>query len=323
MQFDKKTLTVCVLAAASSALLGMALWLSLAGMQLFIFLFGFFVSLPILIVAFGYGTGASMFSAVLGTFFLLFSLPSVAALLIALFFFAPSLFAGWLMGLAQPGSRKDTVVWYPLSQTVFLLALAIVAATIIVMLYLLSSAEVMQHLDGFIDQFIVAVREINLYPATDQALFEKAIRAQFIPGIASVFAVYGLLFHLGNLYFSTRLAKKLGRLNRPLDNWPAALRMPMAALVIFGIGGLATLFPVNETLTICANIIVSALGVGFFASGLAFIHHVTQGRPWRIAVLMAIYIGLFTLVLTPFLVMALIITGLFSTFLSLRRNDKT
>ncbi|RCL00571.1 MAG: hypothetical protein JSC189_001150 [Candidatus Tokpelaia sp. JSC189] len=323
MQFNKKILTACILAAASSSLLGGVLWFSLARMQFFIILlFGLSVSLPILIVTFGYGTHASIFSAALATIFLLFILLPVTALLIAVFFFAPSVFTGWLMGLAQNG-RKNTIFWYPFSQIVFLLALAVISATIIIMLYLLSSADTIQYLNGFFDRFIMTVRENNLYPESDQALFEKAMRIHFIPSIASVLAGYGSLFQLGNLYFSTRLAKKLGHMNRPLDNWPSALRMPLAALVTFGISGLVILFSINETITICANIIISALGVCFFASGLAFIHYIIQNHAWRAAVLTVIYIGLFTLVFTLFFVMALILAGLFATFLPLCHSSRS
>ncbi|RCL01953.1 MAG: hypothetical protein JSC188_000571 [Candidatus Tokpelaia sp. JSC188] len=315
MQFKKKALAVCVLAAAFSSLLNVALWVSLANLWLFIaFLFGLFVSLPILIVAFEYGTYASVFTTVLTTFFLVFILSPVVALLISVFFFAPSMFIGWLMGLRQKGNRENITSWYPLSQIIFLLALSVISATIVIMLYLLSSSETMQHLNGFVDQLITLVHKSNFYSTESQELFEKAIRIHFVLGIASMIAVYGYLLHLGNLYFSIHFAEMLKSLKRPLDNWPTALRMPMIALVILGVSVIVGMLSKDETLTICMNIITSVLSTCFFISGLAFIHHITLGYICRIFLLIAIYVGLFTLILTPFFVMALILTGLFTTF---------
>jgi len=325
MQADIRTLTAGTVAATMSAAFGMGLWLSLAKVQflIFVFAFGSLVSLPVLITIFSYGTNAGIFSAILATFFLVAGLPSVAALLIALFFFIPSVFVGWLMDLARTDRQKGVLLWYPLCPALFQLALVITIAAITLMLYLLSSAEVMQYIDGLINQFTAVIRDSNLYRTTDQTVIEKTLRIRFIPAMASVFAVYGFLFHLGSLYLSMRLAKKLGYLRRPPDDWPAALRMPPAAFFIFSAGWIMSLFPFNDTLVICMDAIVSVLGASFFASGLAFIHQATRGRSWRLSVLVAVYSGLFTLVLTPFIIMALVLTGLFATTFSSHRNDTT
>jgi len=264
-------------------------------------------------MTFGYGIKVSLLSAIIAAFFLIPNLSTVTALLITLFFFIPSLFLSWLMGLAQIDRQKGVVIWYPLSPALFQLALTIAIATIAVMLYILSSVEVTQYIDKFITRLMIAIRESYFYSVEDQAIIEQAIRLRFISIIASILPFYGLLCHTGTIYFAMRLANKIGYLQRPLDDWPTALHMPPVAFFIFAVDWMISPFIKNATLAICMAVIVSALSTGFMIAGLAVIHKATRGFVWRPAVLFAIYGGFFTLILTPLITIGLIIIGLFTT----------
>lgn len=323
MQADIKTLVTAILAAAISAGLCVGLWFNLINMPFLALVLGFFISVPVLITAFGYGTAAGAFSAVAAAFFLFFALSPAMAWVFAVFFLAPAVFAGWLLGLVQTDAQKNTLFWYPLPQMLFQLALVVAIATITLMLSILSSNDTMQYINGLTPQLMATVRESRFYSLADQAVIENLIRSELITLIASVLSIYGFLFHLGSVYFSMRLAKRLRCLNRPLDDWPTVLRMPPAAFFMFVAGWIFGLFALNDTLALCINIIISVLTAGFLVSGIAVIHKVTRDYRWRPFLLCALYTSLFTLVLAPLASFALVITGLLSTLLSLCRGNKT
>jgi hypothetical protein len=242
--------------------------------------------------------------------------------LLTMFFLAPSVFLAWLITLFQFNQEKNIVNWYPLSPALFQLILVISGTTIAIMLYSLSSAEAIRSMNEIIARFLNSLQESNLYPSNDQNLIEHTIHHNFLPIISSTLPAYSFLCHLSNIYFSSRIASQLKVLQRPRDDWPIALRMPPCAFFIFISSWIFNPWIHNNTLILCLSVISSALSVAFMSSGIALIHQITRGYPWRLPILVLLYIGLFTVVLIPFLVLCLIICGLFATPFSKNYNNK-
>lgn len=69
---------------------------------------------------------------------------------------------------------------------------------------------------------------------------------------------------------------------------------------------------------VAATALVGALLAAFMFSGLCLLHDLSRGRPWRLPMLISIYVALIVMqaVLTPLLALV----GLIDTLLGLRRR---
>jgi len=335
-----------VLAAASAALL----WLSLLRAPFLPFLFGIGVSLPVFYALFCGGFLSGLIAAVLAAILLYLALPAASGLLLAVFFFPPALLTGWLLNLRSGAAAMPNIAagqnaatarpaeaapagnpapaaangFYPLSAAIFQLALAVAFVTIAVLLFVFSQPESIAAFEAAAAQIIQLMQDSKLYDISAAGPEAIAALRRLLPVLfAMSLALYGLLFQLAALYGALRLAARARRLRRPLPCWPAELRMPPLAAVIFILLWLGSYFIDNpqSTLAFCVNIIVTALTVGFFAAGLAALHQVARG-PW-LWLRIVIYVCLFSLALTPIIVLGLVIMGLFATpFPAFGRNGR-
>ena len=113
---------------------------------------------------------------------------------------------------------------------------------------------------------------------------------------------------IGNLFLALRLTALSGRLRRPRDDWPATMRMPRPALLVFAVALAVAFLPGAAGLV--ATVVVGALSFGFMIAGLATFHQRSRGKPWRPVALWLVYVViiLFAPVLFVFMVF-----GLFDT----------
>lgn len=337
-----KTAAAAGILSAAAALF---LWFSLFNIAFLPFLFGIAVNIPVLFVLFAYGARCGIAAAVLASALLCFALPIKPALLLALFFYVPALSVGWLLGLrsgvhsrpaAEPhrGSGQKTAgkaaaekaasakpaasQVYPLSAALFQLALIVAFVTIAVLFCTFSGADSAQVFSAAAKQIRQFIEQQNLYDFPMQNTDIDTVLRRFLPVLyAMSLALYGFLFQLAALYAAMRLARQKHLLKRPFGHWPADLRMPPLALLLF-----ITLWPLSyfadslrfsaaPTLSLCLNVILAVLAVGFCVSGLAILHQVTRGV-W-LWLRITIYICLFSVVLTPIIFFGLVIMGLFAT----------
>ncbi|MGH6861724.1 MAG: DUF2232 domain-containing protein, partial [Phyllobacterium sp.] len=120
-------------------------------------------------------------------------------------------------------------------------------------------------------------------------------------------AVWVMLI-VANLYIALRLTAASGRLRRPKDDWPRALRMPRPGLFVFAIACAACFLPGG--VGYAATAVAGALGAGFMLAGFAMMHARTRGAPWRPAALWLAYLAVVIFTFTLFL---FLLAGLFDT----------
>ena len=86
-----------------------------------------------------------------------------------------------------------------------------------------------------------------------------------------------------NLWLALKISIRSGLFSRPADDWPSALRMPQAALPLFALAMAGTFLTGGARMIV--DVFAGSFGMGFVLAGLAFFHHVTRGKSWRIAAL--------------------------------------
>ena len=132
MKFNGTIIGVGILAGLASALMSSGV-IAQSGMAVVLY---FLTPLPIFVAALGWGSSAGLVAAAAATIAVgIFAAP-MAALLMALTSYAPAAIGAYLSGLARPASElggpEDVMVWYPLSDIVFRLALMVAASFIII-----------------------------------------------------------------------------------------------------------------------------------------------------------------------------------------------
>ena len=257
-------------------------------------------ALPVLIAGLGWGNRAAIISVVTAA--------ALGAILISPYFAVSTAIltlipAGWLShlaNLARPASElggpQDLMAWYPISDILLhlcgLVTLAVIALGIMI-----------DYGPELTDQFVDAMTEAMQADAAAVAQ-TKALMVLMLPMIQGGLWVI-LLF--AAFYFATRITNRIGRSLRPREAMPSAMRMNRNAIFIFLAGILATFVggvPAMIGATICGT-----FGAGFLMSGFASLHFRSQGKDWRLPVLVLAYLS--SMLLFPAL--AILVLGLTDT----------
>jgi hypothetical protein len=132
MKFNGTIVGVGILAGLASALMSSGVIVQ-SGMAMVLY---FLTPLPIFVAALGWGSTAGIVAAAVATVAVgVFAVP-MAALLMALTSYVPAAVGAYLSGLARPaeelGGPKDVMVWYPLSDIVFRLALMVAVSFVVI-----------------------------------------------------------------------------------------------------------------------------------------------------------------------------------------------
>jgi hypothetical protein len=143
--------------------------------------------------------------------------------------------------------------------------------------------------------------------------------------LAAAPAVAGcsLVMLMLNLWLAGRVAQLSAQLPRPWPDIAGELRLPQVYLLVFGAA--AGIGPFFGGLPGHIVVIVAVtLGVAFALDGLAVAHYLSRGSPFRIPLLILIYLGLVVPVTWFVFLLLLVLTGIIETAFSLRdRKDKT
>ncbi len=267
-----------------------------------------FSPLPIFVAALGWGTAAGFIAALSMAVIVSVLAAPTAALVLVLIIALPAAAAAYFTGLARPASEvggpSDSYVWYPLADTLLRLTLIVAAAFIAIGMLIGYSDEFAAALVKSLGQQLVATNP-QLAPNAEvaQGLAEFVVRA--LPAMQP--AVWVILI-IGNLYIALRLTAASGKLRRPKDDWPRALRMPRTGLFVFAIACAACFLPGG--IGYAATAIAGALGAGFLMAGFAIMHTRTRGATWRPIALWLAYLAVIIFTFTLFF---FLVAGLFDT----------
>ena len=304
MKFNGTIIGVGILAGLASALMSSGV-IAQSGMAVVLY---FLTPLPIFVAALGWGSSAGLVAAACATIAVGIVATPIGAVLMALTSYAPAAIGAYLSGLARPASElggpKDVMVWYPLSDIVFRLALMVAASFIIIGYIIGFGPDMARELSNtLIDSLAAADPQ---FTASDE--MRQSVSALLMVALPAIQPATCLAILIGNLYLALRLTALSGRLRRPRDDWPATMRMPRPALLVFAVALAVAFLPGAAGLV--ATVVVGALSFGFMIAGLATFHQRSRGKPWRPVALWLVYVAI---ILFAFLLFVFMVFGLFDT----------
>ncbi|WP_019223858.1 hypothetical protein [Bartonella rattaustraliani] len=305
-----------VLAGLFAVVIGMAI-ISVANIApYFSILLGCFLSLPIFIVAFGQGTLASLAALISATVVLAIVTNIYTAFGFMLLFFLPAVYASWLLGLARPAQKENTLIWYPLSSVIFHLTNFIALITTFIGLYIQSLPSTPLIAKQVTENIAQAMRQSQSLRETDIVAFSEVLMAHAATLTTIALTTYSLIFLIGNLYFSMITAQHMKWLKRPRDDWSQTFRLPISGLLIFIVVCIASMVELNATVNLGMRIFSTAYTVIISISGLAYLHNITKGINGRIIILSLVYIAILTVVFAPPISLMMLLMGIWATLQS-------
>jgi ABC-type amino acid transport substrate-binding protein len=304
MKLAVKDIGVGVLAGLAAALLSIGV-ITQSPLAMALLLFS---PLPIFVAALGWGTAAGLIAAVSMAITVSVIAAPTAALIVVLITAVPAAAAAYFTGLARPaeeiGGPKDTYIWYPIADTLLRVALIVAASFIVIGMLVGFGDDLANELAKSLAQQL-AVNNPQLTANADVAQSMALFIVRVMPALQP--AVWVTLI-VANLYLALRLTAASGRLRRPMDDWPRALRMPRPALIIFAIACAACFVPGGFGYAAIA--VAGALAAGFTMAGFAMMHVRTRGAPWRP---IALWLAYLAVVLFAFVLFIFLVAGLFDT----------
>ncbi|WP_412058403.1 hypothetical protein [Bartonella sp. DGB2] len=243
----------------------------------------------------------------------------ITGMAFTLIFFVPAFYSAFLLGLAYTTTPRQTVNdatithWYPLSSILFRATLCIALTTSLFILAWLYSDKSNGYAENFTSFIMNSLRQWQNFSPGDLETIQAIIYTNALMIIAIGLVFYSTLFFIANLYTSTLLGHKLKRMARPREDWPLQFRLPLTALVIYVTSFIASFLDLGNEVNLVINIVNTAFTDMLLISGLAYLHAITRGIKLRIAILSLIYFLLFTLLLTPPILILILLMGLWSS----------
>ncbi len=217
--------------------------------------------------------------------------------------------AGGGEGEAQDEAGRE---WYPEGR--LLIWLAVMGGVLVSAALLLLGTDlesIREGLGKMADAVLEATRLAEDLPP-DQV---KTVRDYLIAATPPVSAIVWMLTMLVNFWAGGRLAQAFGYPVRP---WAPFWKLTLhpRALAGLAVASFATFLP--GIFGLIGEIFASTLLVAFMLLGLAVVHAVTLGNPWRPVVLAVLYFGL--LVLNWLIALPLVILGMAEVAFGIRRR---
>lgn len=240
-----------------------------------------FVALAaIYIVSLGWSIMAGITATVIASLAIYVARSFPASLFCLILLFGPAAWVGHLTRKHRLSSVDKSTVWFPLDM-IFLQLVAMIAIGFIA----LGVAF------GYDIAAIANFMQRQLSPAA-RALFSDEQNQRIAEAYASIIpfllpAMFVFL-HVIVFYLSAIITRKTGRLARDRDDIPATANLPIvfAAIPIAGVAGMFfTDSPIYEISAVMAGAGLAA----FTLTGLAEMHFMGRGRPWRMGALVAFY----------------------------------
>ena len=217
---------------------------------------------------------------------------------------------------ATPASIPAMVTqWYPVGSLLTIAGIAGGALASLSLLLLGGSAEAIRSviataLPKFIKKFPNLAQQ-KISPEQFEQIADIALYA--LPVASAIVCVLVLLF---NFWLAARITFASGRLMRP---WPDLAAMTLPPTVALGLTvSLAGVFFLSDMAGLVATAFAGAFLFVYVCLGLAILHYVTRGNPYRGFILWAVYFAL--IVLNTYAMPALAIIGLAEPISPLRRR---
>lgn len=320
-QQNTHIIPVGIVAGLFAGVIGMAMNTLLMVSPLLAIIVVCFISLPIFIAAFGWGTLSSIIALSVATFVLIIAQNFYIGISYMLLFFLPAVYASWLLGLAQYDTDNQTVKWYPLSSVIFLIISFISIICVLIGVYIYNQPSTPLIAQQIADVFTNAMRQTQSADGADISEVYDLLVTNIVPFLSSGLATYSVIFLIGNLYFSLVGAQRMKRLARPREDWPTNFCLPLPAVFIFALAFLGTFLELGMLFKLCAVVFNTTFMLAFCFCGLAYLHNLSRGMGGRVFILALVYIALFTVVLTLPIFIVLVMMGIWSTIQNHRQND--
>ncbi|WP_455482400.1 hypothetical protein V4P56_01900 [Bartonella sp. B35(2025)] len=274
---------------------------------------GCFLSLPIFIVAFGWGTLASLASLISATVVLTIATDIYIGFGFMLLFFLPAVYASWLLGLAQPTQEENSFIWYPLSSVIFHLTNFIALISSLIGLYIQTHPSTPIIMKKITENIAQTMQQSQSIREDDILAFSELLMTHAATLTAIALTIYSLIFFIGNLYFSVTTVQYMKWLTRPYDDWGRTLRLPISGLVVFITVCIASMIELSFTLNLIMRVFTTAYIVIISISGLAYLHNITKEVSGRIIILSLVYIAMLTVVFAPPISFMMLLMGIWAT----------
>lgn len=270
--------------------------------------------LPIFIASLGWNHRSGLFATAAGALAVAVALAPTGGIAFAFIIGLPAWWIAYLALLAR-GDSQGKVEWYPLGNLLLWIAATAALATVgsaLVMTtdYDTYSKVIARMIENLLNemvrgQLITLPADIKV-PELAQSLAPAVplgIGASFVTTITA------------NLWLAARTVKMSDRLPRPWPFIPSASLPRQALLLLIAVAVAAA---AGGFIGVAATALVGALLAAFMFSGLCLLHDISRGRPWRLPMLISVYVALVVMqaVLTPLLAVA----GLIDTLLGLRKR---
>ncbi|MBA89376.1 MAG: hypothetical protein CMJ43_01670 [Phyllobacteriaceae bacterium] len=281
-----KRQTIALGAGILAGLAAAALSAAMSGGMAFLFMLS---PLPLMLAALGFGAMSGFVAALTAVGAVAAVAGVLGAVVAAVVIVIPSMLAAQLAGLARPaeevGGPAGKLVWFPLADILFYVAIAVAAGFIV-------TGAVHGYGDAFVAE--LAARLVEAMRQADPEMQLDAEQRDRIAGMLSTLVPAQLPWVwvcvlMANFYTAMAFAKRAGQLRRPDDIWPLALRMPRTALPVFAGAMLLTL--VSGAPGHVGAAISGAMAAGFMMAGFAMLHARSMGKPWRPAALGTAYLA--------------------------------
>lgn len=271
--------------------------------------------LALFLAGLGLGPPAAVVAGVAGIALVVAAGSATAALVFAASQAIPVALLVYLSTLNRPAG--DATEWYPVGRIVLAAALIAGAFSTLTLMLLGGDIDALRaSLRALLQSFVTTeLAKMPDAPALGPAEIDEAtaVALALLPA-ASAFSTMGSL--LFNMWLAGRITLASGRLRRP---WPDVAAMsypsgtPLVLAVAIGAGFLKGLPG------LIAAGFAGPLFLAYVLMGLAVVHYVTRGRPWRPFALWALYAALFIMNTLASLAVALL--GLADAVWSLRQRQ--
>ncbi len=278
--------------------------------------------LPLFLVGLAHGWTASAIGGLAGSFAIALVIGPAVGGVFAASEAVPVAVLTYLALLSRPavaaGPDVDPatgIEWYPVGRLVIWAAIISSAMSVAAMLLLGPDLDTLKvAIRKFIDEVLRAQIEAMGAgkPLEEEDLTRLAdLGLYLLPALTALSWMLTVLF---NLWLAGRLAAYSGGLSRP---WPdiASMSFPRWAPLALAGSTAATFLPGYPALA--ASAVSGALYLAYVLLGLAVVHYITRGQPWRPMALWALYAVL--LVLNTGVSVIVAIVGLADSFIPIRR----
>lgn len=280
--------------------------------------------LPLFLAGFGWGWPTTVIAGIAGTLAMAVLTTVSIGAVFAISQAIPSAILIYLVTLnrpaAEPGPDVDPqtgLEWYPVGRIVIWAAgisgiMALAAMLMIAPDIESLRAEVRKLIDAVLKAQFEAMNggktmsDADLDRLTDIGIY-------LLPAAT---ALSWMLTILLNLWLAGKITLASGKLPRPWPDIPA-MRFPRVTPLALAVSSALTFVPGYVALG--ASAVSGALYFAYVLMGLAVIHHITRGQPWRPFALWMLYAALFILNTGVSVIIALL--GLADGFIPIRRRQ--